>query len=286
MANDSRALDLLMLLQSNNMHDKASVKVIPFDNNTKITKRICNYYGAHLINPNPLWDRLGMAIYGNSEYRPGVFAWRYFRKLNAISDAETPFAFIDANTLIIGPLKDLLTGLSKSDILFGARSVKGRNFTPAATFVLNEICPEIANGFNGAFWITSPEVFELSMFRRMANYPDLRAMLTRSPEQSILSLAIVLQKRKAMLISDAVPWASPQIPATKAIADDIKIAHDGKIMYKGKCAYSIKWPGLYPRADENEMCQTIYDTVKSFGGSDPMFMALFSMANDATRESA
>lgn len=146
MAGSSRLEDLTVLLQSNSEFDAAPVNVIPFDDPTSELERICSAYGATIVDPDDSWDALGSALYGEKEFRAGVPAWRYFRKLNALDHTSTPIVFIDANSAITNSLRPALKALREFDVVFGNRSKPGRNFTPWARKVVEHLSRPLGTG--------------------------------------------------------------------------------------------------------------------------------------------
>lgn len=243
-ASDGRITDLAVLLESNFQHDRVEVRVAPFDENLEITRKLCRCYGAKLIKPEDRWDRLGKTLFGDRNYRPGVKRWRYFRKLNALSDCAGPFIFFDANVAIVHSLRDLTVYEGSQEFIFGRRSAKYRNFPSWAVFLLSYLAPDKKYGFNAGFWSSRPGVLDLRIFEEIAEHPDIQKFLTMSPEQSVLSLVLALQGVRVKLIPESVAGAEGIVGAKTSRAELVETA-DNRVTVKGRTVYALKWPGTH-----------------------------------------
>lgn len=244
MCSDSRISSLATLLESNFALDNKLVKVIPFDDNMSLTRELCSIYGAEVIELEPVWDRLGKALYKEEEYRPGVMAWRYFRKFNVFNGSDENFIFLDSNVLLLSSLNDVVTGLRDNKILFGARSLKNRNFKPWAKTLINISDPRVGNGFNAGFWCTNSSLLDIVDFEDIIKTPGIRVCLTKSPEQSLLSMLVGLKKLKVSLISEVFPKYSAMLSAEGIDSRDLLLKND-LTYHKGQVALTVKWQGKY-----------------------------------------
>lgn len=244
MANDGRVHDLIAFLESNASFDNVIVKVIPFDDDVTLTRKVCSSFGAELVDVNPLWDKLGKSIYNNEDYRVNAPAWRYFRKFNALDSHFENFVFLDANTVITNSLYPLISGLGSCDFVFGSRSMKNRNFTPWAKYVLNSFDPYLQDGFNAGFWIGRKGVLNHDFFESLCKKPNIRKMLTKSPEQSVLSMSLVLNKANVSLVDKAVATYANLLSADNARFNEALSVDDGKVKINDKLVFAIKWTGM------------------------------------------
>jgi len=197
-ANDYMAKQLATLLftiKQNSGFDLACVRVIPFNNDIEKVKAICSAFNVVLVKPKRVWDELGQALFKDEEYRPNVPAWRYFRKLNALSLARGKFIFLDANSLVLSSLIPVFNGLLDYDVVFGHYSAKNRNFKEPLAKILNSANPKIKTGINAGFWATKYDP-QFNKFLQSFININIRPCLTRSPEQSVLSMGWALSHKK------------------------------------------------------------------------------------------
>jgi len=264
MCSDSRLSSLATLLESNMSNVENLIKVIPFDDDIELTRQLCSIYGATLVEPSERWDSLGKAIYKDEEYRAGVKSWRYFRKFNVFNESNEKFIFLDANVVLLNNLGQVFDKLGPGELVFAARSQRGRNFKRWSKELINISNPEIKDGFNAGFWCSNSDLFNDLDFNKLASVPGVRLCLTLSPEQSFLSLLAGLSKCKVAMLTDKVPDCYAMI-AANTLDQDKLVSKEGELMYKGLTALSIKWQGKYfarnstmPQAD---FLRTIADLV-------------------------
>jgi hypothetical protein len=89
----------------------------------------------------------------------GIKAWRYFRKLNAISlSKDSDFCFIDANSVLMLDASKLGDIFKSCDIVFGHRSATNRNFSAWAKFIINQFQPNIGGDLEQDFGCVAQEL--------------------------------------------------------------------------------------------------------------------------------
>jgi len=203
-ANDYMAKQLATLLFSlkqNSGFDLDCVRVIPFNDDIEKVTAICSAFNVTIVKPSQKWDRLGQFLFKDEEYRPRVPAWRYLRKLNALTLAKGKFLFMDANSLVLSSLFPVFNALLDHDVIFGNYSAKNRNFKEPLKRLLNSTNPKIKTGINAGFWASK---FDPQFNNFLQNFIgiDIRPCLTRSPEQSVLSLGWALSQKKISKIDE------------------------------------------------------------------------------------
>ncbi len=204
-ANDYMAKQLATLLftiKQNSGFDIACVRVIPFNNDIEKVRAICSAFNVVLVKPKRVWDELGQSLFKDEEYRPNVPAWRYFRKLNTLSLAKGKFIFLDANSLVLSSLVPVFNALLDYDVVFGHYSAKNRNFKESLAKILNAVNPKIKTGINAGFWASK---FDPQFNKSLQNliHINIRPCLTRSPEQSVLSIGWALSHKKMSPVDEA-----------------------------------------------------------------------------------
>ena len=204
MASDPRAAELAVLLESLRAYPHCRVRVIPFDDRLDLVRGLCDLYGAELLRPEPEWDDLGRVIYKESRTRRNE-SWRYFRKLNAFGYAQGDFAFLDSNVVVYDDPRSVLDSRERFDVAFGARSNPGRNFKPWGRYVLRHLDDRLREGYQAAFWFVRAGSVDPASFLELARYPNLRDMLGTAPEQAVLNLVLVLERRTLRLVSEVCP---------------------------------------------------------------------------------
>lgn len=170
------------------------LRVIPFHDNYEGIKEICEEAGGRIVKPKDIVDRTGRALYGNEEYRPGVRAWRYFRKFNAFLDARDPFVFLDCNALAVSDLDPLMAAYiaSGKDILFPTHSVPGRTIkTKDKETIFKPLDKSLGNGYNCSLMISRPGIIRAAHFKVIRS-PQLRVLLSKAPEQGYMALLLAM----------------------------------------------------------------------------------------------
>ena len=205
-ASDTRLADLAVLLESSQRVTSSPLQVIPFDDNIALTQKLCSFYGADLCKPDPFWDQLGHHVFGGAAHRErgnDVKAWRYFRKFNAISTSEdSPFLFLDANSVLLSNPTDLLKEEPHHEIIFGHFSMAGRNFSNFGKYLIDTLAPgRMRNyGYGAGFWMVPEGTLRPSMFRALIDHHQLPSLIGPAPEQAILNLVIVFENIPTKLI--------------------------------------------------------------------------------------
>ncbi len=170
--------------------------VIPFDENISELQQFCLEKNVTLIDPSPVWDEIGQRIYGDFEYRPGIPAWRYYRKLNAFNvDLFDQFTFHDVNSLILGNPQGYVQKFidSGKDICFMARSAKGRTLRHESfQAIANVLNPSIRTGFSAGFMISKKNIISSDVALAISKNPRIRKLFGKSPEQAFISWYVAL----------------------------------------------------------------------------------------------
>lgn len=240
---DSRLLPFACLLESNCAIDKLPVHVVPFDEDGPLTRELAEIYGAQLVAPDPKWDKLGQAIYGTEEYRPGVPSWKYFRKLNVFDDTRRRVVFADSNIVLLNSLHDSFDTLKTHDLVFGDRSKKGRNFTPWATQLLSVLDPNLQNGFNASFWMSRCDLFSSLDIEALMQRPRMRVMLGNAPEQSFMLLMAVLLRKRIGALGEIDERIRPTVWGDVSPAKEIAHVLEHNVTRNGKVPLAVKWSG-------------------------------------------
>ena len=167
------------------------IKLIPFNKNIGEISKECKKWDIKIIQPNSVIDQCGQSIFKDNEYRPGIKAWRYMRKLNCFTDSDTPFIFMDINNLPLhnAYVYEKLLDVSKKDILFSGFSAPKRSIKNREIYELldNSIGP----GYNCSLIASKGKVLYERDFQLLSN-PNLRKFFGKAPEQGYLALLLSL----------------------------------------------------------------------------------------------
>lgn len=218
------------------------MKLIPFDSDIEMTVELSDAYGAALVTPDPKWDEIGQALYGTEEYRPGIPAWRYFRKLNVFDGSSEPLLFVDSNVVLLNDLSPAWRALEHFDLVFGGRAKPNRNFVPWASYLLNMLDPNVKDGFNACLWITRGDLFNQLDLAALSKYSAVRAMFGDAPEQSFMQLAALFLKKRIGALGEIDETLHPTLwaeIAPKLVAEALR----KNITREGRIPLTIKWAG-------------------------------------------
>ena len=129
----------------------AEIRIIPFDDDLSLTRGLAARVDATIIDPDPYWDRAGKRFYGQKQYRPGVPAFRYFRKFNAFNGRPEQFLFFDANLAILANLDVLFNAydFAISSVVFSHLALP-RQFVSFANPVMQQLNPAMSDGYSCA----------------------------------------------------------------------------------------------------------------------------------------
>lgn len=240
-----RISDAKALLRNLSSFDNLKVNIIPFEDSTEDLLKLADDYNSCLVEPLPYWDELGKKIFGDHLYRPKVLAWKYFRKFNAISHSNgKPFLFLDANVLLASDPSFLFDKLKRGEIVFGARAMNNRNFTPWGKSLSNFLNSNIGEGFNAGFWGAIENPFKASVFDLfLENGGMIKPMLTLSPEQSVLSMAVAFSSVRPYLISELDSDYANLVSAESVNPQFLNFSNDQSLMLNKQAVIGIKWTG-------------------------------------------
>lgn len=240
---DPRLLSCACFLESNRRLENLPVHLIPFDEDVSLTRQLAELYDTELVTPDPKWDRVGKALFGAEEYRPGVPAWKYFRKLNVFDGSARKVVFADSNVVLLNGLKRAFDALQTHDLVFGDRSKDNRNFPPWAAQLLNLLDPNLRHGFNASFWVTRCDLFANLDVEALAGRPGFRTMLGKAPEQSFMQLLAVVSGKRLGALGEIDETVRPTLWGDVSPAADIACALAGKATRNGRVPLAIKWSG-------------------------------------------
>ena len=169
------------------------IKLIPFSDNIKAVRKECEKWGIVVVNPSPIIDECGKTIFKDKEYRPGVMAWRYMRKLNCFIDSTTNFVFADINNL---PLCNLdifkkIIDQSGKDVLFSGISAPKRTIRATNRHIYDLLSKNIGSGYNCSLIASKHNIIMERDFEFLSN-PKLIKLFAKAPEQGYLALMMTL----------------------------------------------------------------------------------------------
>ena len=169
------------------------IKLIPFSENIKAVRKECEKWGIDVVNPSPIIDECGQTIFKDKEYRPGVMAWRYMRKLNCFIDSTTNFVFTDINNVPLYNL-DIFSKIitrSRKDILFSGMSAPKRTIRAKNRHIYDLLSKNIGPGYNCSLIASKPNIIVERDFEFLSN-PKLIKLFAKAPEQGYLALMMTL----------------------------------------------------------------------------------------------
>ena len=170
-----------------------AIKLIPFSDNTKDVRKECEKWGIDVVNPSPIIDECGKKIFRNKEYRPGVMAWRYMRKLNCFIDSTTNFVFTDINNVPLCNL-DIFSKIidqSGKDVLFSGMSAPKRTIKAKNRHIHDLLNKSIGTGYNCSLIASKRNLIMERDFEFLSN-PKLIKLFAKAPEQGYLALMLTL----------------------------------------------------------------------------------------------
>ena len=167
----------------------AEFRIIPFDDNLELTRGLAARVGATIVEPDPYWDELGMFLFKDTDYRPGVPAYRYFRKFNAFNGDPDSFVFCDANMAILADLSPLFEAFEKgsSSIVFSRYAVP-RQFKPHVLPKIQLLNPHMRDGYSCSGFIARGNALPRRDVDVFFRNPLWGKWLGQAPEQGFISL--------------------------------------------------------------------------------------------------
>ncbi len=268
-ANDRMLPFLKSFCNSLKCQDKSilnNLYVIPFNDEIVETTKYCDDNDINLVSPEPVWDYIGDVIYSDEEYRPGVKAKNYFRKLNCFSHSDKKFVFFDVNSIILDDFTVAFRQLERSSksILFMTRSAKGRTLRhESLSSLFGQINKNIKTGFNAGFFVSYPKVIDRSMSLNITN-KNLRRVFGKAPEQGFISYYLGIYKIDCGLLSETGKnFQSGFWPDKfKVINKNDGFYYDNENLLDRRL-FVIKWTGQ----DQEGTKKTLnYDIYKKFSG--------------------
>lgn len=171
------------------------IRIIPFDNNMAKTRALAKLHRAQVIEPDHRWDELGVNLFGDEDYRPGVPAWRYLRKLNAFNTDLQRFLFLDVNCLVLTDLRPLWPACMNDcrDIVFAIRSRLDRTISRAdVRSVLDTLSPRLGGAFNACCFMSRRGTLTPEVALVIGRNKNLRLVFGRAPEQAFIAWYIAV----------------------------------------------------------------------------------------------
>jgi hypothetical protein len=195
------------------------IEVIPFDDDTVKLHKYCESRSIPMVHVClEECDQIGKRVTTNEEK-----GYKIYRKFSAFCGKFDVFAFVDADTLILGDISDLCSIYDASgfDILFYARSLRDRNYQDASISALSAFAnPGADNGFNAGFFLTRRDLFSLAFLDRLSSSGErLRRLLTRGHEQAFLNYAVAVTSARAGLLHTVAPQYAARWQAQEPIAE-------------------------------------------------------------------
>jgi len=170
-----------------------AIKLIPFSDKTEAVRKECEKWGIDVVNPSPIIDECGKTIFKDKEYRPGVMAWRYMRKLNCFIDSKTNFVFTDINNVPLCNL-DIFSKIidqSGKDVLFSGISAPKRTIRAKNRHIYDLLNKNIGPGYNCSLIASKKNIIKERDFEFLSN-PKLIKLFAKAPEQGYLAFMLTL----------------------------------------------------------------------------------------------
>ncbi len=242
----------------------AELRIIPFDENIAQTRLLAASLGARIVDPDPFWDGIGKHLYGETEYRPGIPSFRYFRKLNVFNGEPERFLFFDANMAILSNLKELFQAYrpQRSSVVFSHFALP-RQFKVWAGPTLRTLNPPMRDGYGCSGIMGKGDSIaraDAAIFLRNRNWNRLFA---KAPEQAFVSALSALIGANWMVFSQLL-GAGPRNIITSALPREQ--GPDGRIYFtegglKGKVSHFCKWTHQSLREDAQNL--ELYQNLKA-----------------------
>ena len=206
LANDRMSPFLEAFLPSVRAHmPDLPVRIIPFDDNIEKTKALAKSHRAQIVEPDQRWDELGAKLFGDEDYRRGVPAWRYLRKLNAFQTDLDRFLFLDVHCLVLNDLRPLWAACMSDaqDIVFAIRSRLDRTISkPDVRSVLEILSPRLGGAFNACCFMSRRGTIEPETALAIGRNKNLRLLFGRAPEQAFMAWYIAVTGLNAFSMAE------------------------------------------------------------------------------------
>ncbi len=247
MANDRMADAFARFLEYRSVFlPDVPLHIIPFNDELE---RIAAIVGDHpavtLVTPDPRIDETGQAVFEDEDYRPGIPAWRYFRKLNMFLGHDEPALFMDANAMLLADPRGLVdfNVLDRQTIWFRARSASNRTIkNTTATDFLNLLGQRLGQGYNCGMFASRGGFLDPDNARAIARR-RLRRLIGTAPEQGFLALYIGFLGKTARLFRQVnTEIGARQLPDTE-LSDDGSFLRYVEGRDAGKVCIALKQTG-------------------------------------------
>lgn len=220
--------------------------VIPFNDELE---RVSALAGEHpavtLLAPDPRIDETGKVVFQDEDYRPGIPAWRYFRKLNMFVGHDEPALFMDANAMLLADPRGLVdfSALDRQTIWFRARSASNRTIINAtATDFLNMLGPKLGQGYNCGMFVARGGFLDPDLALAVAQR-RLRRFIGAAPEQGFLAIYIGLFGKTAQLFRQVNAEIGARQSTETELDDDGRFLRYAGGRDAGKICIALKQTG-------------------------------------------
>lgn len=243
-----------------------AIKLIPFSDKTKAVRKECEKWGIDVVNPSPIIDECGKTIFKDKEYRPGVMAWRYMRKLNCFIDSKTNFVFTDINNL---PLCNLdifnkIIDQSGKDVLFSGISAPKRTIRAKNRHVYDLLSKNIGSGYNCSLIASKHNKIVERDFEFLSN-PKLIKLFAKAPEQGYLALMLTLSSISHDILRPYVKKMNLVVGrSTNLKPQQLRIEGNAIYNAKGGIVVSYKTTGEQLSDLPNEINEAVQEQAKQW----------------------
>lgn len=250
----------VMLESLRKYNPNITVKIIPFDDNLELTKKIARIYNAKIIKTETVWDEIGKNIYNDIEYRPGIPSWRYFRKLNVFNEKNEDIIFVDANIVCLSDLSKI-NKPNTIDFLFHNHSAMGRCFRKEDfENIMSNLSPGLKGGYNMGFFMTNSNAMDINFAKKLSQQSNLKKYFGKAPEQAFLAYYIALTNSSHSTLSKHDNNSAYNHNSNQEVETDDGISYFIKNgAGKGKQLYLMKSTGQ----DINSSAKN-YNIIKNF----------------------
>jgi hypothetical protein len=238
-ANDKIVDWLLPFLESYRATNAATdLYLVPYDDNTAITRRAAEVYGATWVEDDMLeLDSLARRLYPLSPYRR-----RRLRKLQALALPLEHVIYLDVDVILFRDFKPLLDGIAPG----------GADFVVASTsddYVYNEKYAKYeffkdVRLFSDGFFLTSPKTLSIRDFQDVVECEEKLFHTIRKRgglyAQPLVNFVVHRRNLRVRTLSECLPGASDESFYKVKTAS---FREDGPVDFHGQAIYFIHWAG-------------------------------------------
>ena len=238
-ANDKILDWLLPFLESYRATNAATdLYLIPYDTNTKVTRRAADIYGAIWVDDDMAdLDRLAKRLYPFSPYRR-----RRLRKLQALALPLDRVIYVDVDTILFRDFRPVFERLSpgETDFIIASTSID---------YVYNDARTDHAflkdvKLFSDGFFLTSRNIVSLGDFCDVVDRDEklFHAIRKRGGlfAQPLVNFVVHRRDLRVRSLSECLPGASDE---SFYKAEDAVFQADGPVDRHGSAIYFAHWAG-------------------------------------------